>query len=58
VQISVYDAEDVFKILKSHDKQLALDHTVGIRRQNAYEDAEEPDLEPEERTVTVWKLVE
>jgi hypothetical protein len=51
-----YDAQDVFK-LSSHDQQLRIDdHPVGIRKQCALEEVEEPEPERKVRTVTVWRL--
>jgi len=62
VQIRKYDAQDIFK-LSPHDQQLTIDdHPVGIRKQCALEEAEEPEPEPEPepnvRTVTVLRLTE
>ena len=39
-------------------QELTLDHLVEIRKQNAFEETEEPEPEPEpkERTLTVLKL--
>jgi hypothetical protein len=45
-------------LLNYHDQELTLDYNVEIRKQSALEEAEEPDPEPKERTVTVSKLSE
>jgi hypothetical protein len=37
------DAEDVFQSLNSHNQELTLDHSFGIREQNALEEAEKPE---------------
>jgi hypothetical protein len=55
VQIPKYDVQDLFK-LNSHDQQVTIDdHPVGIRKQSALEEVEEPEPEPgpKVRTVTV-----
>ena len=60
VQTPKYDAQGIFK-LNSHDQQLTIDdHPVGIRKQSALEEAEEPEPEPgpKVRTVTVLMLTE
>jgi hypothetical protein len=57
-QIRRYDAADVFKSLNSHEQELVLDHTVGIWEQSVLEEAEKPESEPREGTMTVWKLAE
>jgi hypothetical protein len=41
------------QLLNSHYQELTFDHPVVIRKKNAFEDAEEPDPEPKERTMTV-----
>jgi hypothetical protein len=55
VQIRKYDVQDIFK-LSSNEQQLTIDdHPVGIWKQRALKDAEEPEPEPgpKVRTVTV-----
>jgi hypothetical protein len=51
VQICTYNVENVFMLLKSQNQELALDH-LEIRRQSAFEEAEEP--ESELRTRPLW----
>jgi hypothetical protein len=46
VQICTYNVENVFKLLKSQDQDLTLDH-LEIQRQSAFEEDEE--AEPELR---------
>ena len=60
VQITKYDAQDIFKLSPPpRDQQLTIDdHPVGIRKQCAHEEAEEPEPEPKVRTVTVLRLTE
>jgi hypothetical protein len=36
----LYDAEDVFELLNSHDQELTPDHLVEIRKQSDLEGAE------------------
>ena len=48
--IGKYYAQGVCK-LKYHDQQLMIDeHPVGIQKQSALDEAEEPEPEPEVRT--------
>jgi hypothetical protein len=42
-EIRKYDAEDVREILNSHDQELTLDYLVELRKQSAFEEAEEPE---------------
>lgn len=51
VQICRYNVENVFKLLKSQDKELTFDH-LEIWRQSGFEEAEKP--EPELRRGTRW----
>jgi hypothetical protein len=51
-------AEDVLKLLNSRDKKLKIEGHVEIRKQSALEEAEKPDPEPRDRTLTVSKLTE
>jgi hypothetical protein len=51
-QIRTYDVEDVFKSMNSHEQEFALDHTVGIWERSVLEEAEEPEPECKERTMT------
>jgi hypothetical protein len=51
VQICTYNVENVFKLLKSQDKELTSDN-LEIWRQSAFEVAEKP--EPELRRGTQW----
>jgi hypothetical protein len=39
---SYYDAEHIFKVLKSHDQEHTLHDLLEIRKQSALEEAEEP----------------
>jgi hypothetical protein len=50
-QICTYNAENVFKLLKSQDQELTFDH-LEIWRQSAFEEAEKP--EPELRKGPRW----
>jgi hypothetical protein len=58
----MYDAENIFELLNSHDQKLTVYHLIESRKQSAREEAEEPEPEPEpepeskERTMTVLKL--
>ena len=54
----MYDAEDVFELLNSHDQELTLEHLVEIPNQSACEEAEEPEHEHKETIMTVLKLAE
>jgi hypothetical protein len=42
-------------LLKSRHQQLAVDGPVEIRKRSASEEAEKPESEPKERTLTVLK---
>jgi hypothetical protein len=44
----------MLKLLKCRDQEPTFDHTTGIQKQGAHEEAEEP--EPEERTMRVLNL--
>lgn len=55
-QIHMYNAEDFFKFLNSHDQEIRLDHLFEIQMQSALEEAQKPESEPNERTITVSKL--
>jgi hypothetical protein len=57
-QIRTYGAEDVFELLNSHDKEHTLDSLVEIRKQSDLEEAEEPEPETKERTMTISKRTE
>ena len=52
----MYDAEDFFELLNSHDQGNTLDNHVDIWKQNPQNKAEEPEPELEERTMVVLKL--
>jgi hypothetical protein len=52
----MYNAEDFFKFLNSHDQEIRLDHLFEIQMQSALEEAQKPESEPNERTITVSKL--
>jgi vacuolar-type H+-ATPase subunit E/Vma4 len=43
-------------LLKSHNQELALGDLAEIRKKNAFEEAEEPETEAKERTMTAAKL--
>jgi hypothetical protein len=45
-------------LLSYHNQELIFDHFVKIRKQSALEEAEEPDPQPQKRTMTVLKLTE
>jgi hypothetical protein len=57
-QNNTYDAEDTFEMLKSHDPAMKFDELVEFLKQRVVEEAEEPESEPKERTMTVLKLTE
>jgi predicted restriction endonuclease len=57
-QIHTYDAEDVSELLNSNDEKLTLDNLVEIWRQSTLEEAEEPQPEQKDRTMTVSKPTE
>jgi len=52
-QILMYDAEGVFELLNTHDRELTLDDLVEIRKQSAFEEPEIRELEHKERTMRV-----
>jgi hypothetical protein len=52
-EIRTYDAEDIFEWLNYHDQGLTYDHLFEIRKQNALEEAEEPEPELTERIMAV-----
>jgi hypothetical protein len=54
----LYDAEDVFELLNSHDQELTVYRLIESRKQSNREEAEEPEpeREPKERTMTGLKL--
>ena len=54
--ISMYDAENIFELLNSHDQKLPVYHLIESRKQSAREEAEEPEPESKERTMTILKL--
>ena len=41
VKLHMYNAEDVFELLKSHDKELILDHCVEISKGNTLQGPQE-----------------
>jgi len=41
VKIYTYNAEDVFELLKSHDKELILDHYVEIWKESTLQGAQD-----------------
>lgn len=49
------NAEDVFKFLNSHDHELMLDHLDEIQKQSALQEAEEPELSLNDRTIKSFK---
>jgi hypothetical protein len=51
-QINAYDAESVSELLNCHDQELTLGYLLEIRKQNGLEEAEAPEPEPKERTMT------
>jgi hypothetical protein len=51
----MYDSEDFFELLNSHDQEKTLDNLVEIWKQNSHE-AEEPEARHKERTMMVSKL--
>lgn len=54
----MYNAEYVFQLLNFNDKELMLDNLVEIWKQSTFEEAEEPELKPRDRIITVSKLNE
>jgi hypothetical protein len=50
------DAGEFFELLSYHDQDFTLDHLVEIVKPSAFEEAEEPDPEPEKDPTTVTKL--
>jgi hypothetical protein len=43
-------------LLNCDDQDLALDHLVEIQKQSSLEEAEEPELQPEVRTMILFKV--
>jgi len=54
----MYNAEYVFELLNSNDKELMLDNLVEIWKQSTLEEAEEPAPKPRNRIIMVSKLNE
>jgi hypothetical protein len=54
----MYNAEYVFELLNSNDKELTLDNLVEIWKQSTLEEAEEPKPKPRDRIIMVSKLNE
>jgi hypothetical protein len=54
-QIHMYDTEDVYKLLNSHNQKFTLNHLVEIQKQTTHEKAQ---MEPKKRAVMVTKLTE
>ena len=52
-QIRKYDAEEIYYVLNSHDQQTNFGHLAEIPTYSVLEEAEKPEPEPKERTVTV-----
>jgi hypothetical protein len=42
----MYNAEETFKLLNSHDHELKLDHLVEIQKQSVFKEVQGCDLEP------------
>ena len=57
-QIHMYNAEYVFELLNSNDKELMLDNLVEIWKQSTLEEPEEPVPKPRDRIIMVSKLNE
>ena len=58
VQIHMYNAEVVFKLLNPYDHELKLEHLVQIQKQSIPEEVQGRELEPKERPATVSKFSE
>jgi len=54
-QIHMYDTEDVYELLISHNQEFMLNHLVEIQKQTTHEEAQ---MEPKERVMMVTKLTE
>jgi hypothetical protein len=54
----MYNAENIFHLLNSHNQELTLEDLVEIRKQSTLEEAVEPKPETKEQTMTVLKLTE
>jgi hypothetical protein len=54
----MYNAEEAFKLLNSHDHELKLDHLVEIQKQNVLEEVQGREFEPKERPMIVSKFGE
>ena len=52
----MYDAENILELLISHDQELTVYHLIESHKQSAREEAEEPEPEPNGRTMTDLKL--
>jgi len=55
---TTYDAEDVFELLNSHDRESKLDNLVEIHKQSDREEAEKPESNPKEKTKIVLIFIE
>jgi hypothetical protein len=55
-QVRAYDAGEVFELLNTHDQDFTLNNLLEIRKQKALEESEEPESEPQERTMRVSRL--
>jgi hypothetical protein len=54
----MYGAKNVCRLLISHGQELPLGDLVEIRKQNTFEEAEEPEPETKDRTMTAAQLAE
>jgi hypothetical protein len=51
----MYDTEDVYELLISHNQEFVLNHLVEIQKQTTHEEAQ---MEPKERAMMVTELTE
>ena len=54
-QIQMFDTEDVYALLTSHNEEFMLNHLAEIQKQTTHEEAQ---MEPKERVMMVTKLTE
>ena len=52
----MYDSDNFFELLNSHDQEIILDNHVDNWKQNPQDKLEEPELQPYERTMVALKL--
>lgn len=52
----MYDSDNFFELLNSHDQEIILDNHVDKWKQNPQDKLEEPELQPYERTMVALKL--